>query len=334
MAPVAAKTSFKSYEAQARLLRAIVAAHPEIKWNYKDIRTLYGSDMTKDMLDHRFKAIRAHVDVVRDAVAQGVDCANIPADLPKGRKEIAKFFGESTADGIQFQFRGIKKDAEALKQTANSGGNPATALNLSGTGPSSAVSTPRKPTPSKPRASGGGRSTAKKTKPIKLQPLSDDDEEDENVDYNALEDTPSKSRNDRVMSGRITKASTPSRRSNTPSRAATIAAAANISQAAAVDLTTSDSEINTPENTTAFEPIEMKPAVVQQSFEQFIAQPVAQPAFDAYVAPSSLSQQSSNDFLFNNSLEDPLASFADTCSGSFDKGFTAGYMDNDGIGEI
>lgn len=42
--------------------------------------------MTKDMLDHRFKAIRAHVDVVRDAVAQGVDCANIPADLPKGRK--------------------------------------------------------------------------------------------------------------------------------------------------------------------------------------------------------------------------------------------------------
>jgi hypothetical protein len=29
------KTSFKSYEVQARLLRAIVAAHPEVKWNHK-----------------------------------------------------------------------------------------------------------------------------------------------------------------------------------------------------------------------------------------------------------------------------------------------------------
>lgn len=34
MAP-AAKANYKSYEAQARLVRAIVAAHPEVKWNYK-----------------------------------------------------------------------------------------------------------------------------------------------------------------------------------------------------------------------------------------------------------------------------------------------------------
>lgn len=34
MAP-ASKANYKSYEAQARLVRAIVAAHPEVKWNYK-----------------------------------------------------------------------------------------------------------------------------------------------------------------------------------------------------------------------------------------------------------------------------------------------------------
>lgn len=34
MAPQA-KANYKTYEAQARLVRAIVAAHPEVKWNYK-----------------------------------------------------------------------------------------------------------------------------------------------------------------------------------------------------------------------------------------------------------------------------------------------------------
>lgn len=29
------KANYKTYEAQARMVRAIVAAHPEVKWNYK-----------------------------------------------------------------------------------------------------------------------------------------------------------------------------------------------------------------------------------------------------------------------------------------------------------
>ncbi|KAL0943874.1 uncharacterized protein CTRU02_201761 [Colletotrichum truncatum] len=336
MAPVSSKTNFKTYDAQARLLRAIVAAHPEVRWNYKEIVKHFGSDMTEYALDHRFRAIKTHSKIVKDAVSQGVDCINIPGDLPKDKKDIAKFFGESTADGIQFQFRSIKKDADSLKQTANSGGNPATALNLSGGGPSSALSTPRKATPSKPRASGGGRSTAKKANPIKLQPLSDaDDDEDDDVDYNALEDTPSKSRvRDRVVDGRIAKNT--SRRSNTPSRAATIAAAASISQAAAVDLTTSDSEVNTPDNTTGYEPApaDAKPAFLQQQqqpqhqqqAEQHLAQPMVQPAASFY-APSSFSQESSADIFFGNASDDLLhPSFVDS--------FADGYLDNDGIGEI
>ena len=35
MAPTNSKANYKSYEAQARMVRAIVAAHPDTKWNYK-----------------------------------------------------------------------------------------------------------------------------------------------------------------------------------------------------------------------------------------------------------------------------------------------------------
>lgn len=36
MAPASnVKANYKTYEAQARMVRAIVAAHPEVKWNYK-----------------------------------------------------------------------------------------------------------------------------------------------------------------------------------------------------------------------------------------------------------------------------------------------------------
>ncbi|GJC93579.1 hypothetical protein ColKHC_02405 [Colletotrichum higginsianum] len=358
-----APANFKTYEAQARLLRAIVAAHPEVKWNYKDIKKFYGSDMTKDALNHRFRAIRNHIWTLQQAHEQGIDCKDIPVDLPKEKKgnvalllpsrfgvstlfivspyslpwlltflvpsspeytpntsyqvnnqvdkpdwEIAKFFGESTTDGIQFQFRGIKKDAESLKQTANSGGNPATALNLPASATSSAFSTPRKPrTPStKTRVSGGGRSTtAKKTKQVRPVAVSEeDDEEDEEIDYNEVEDTPSKSRvRDRILDGRVSKNThTPNpRRSVTPSRAATIAAAANIAQAAAVDLTTSDSDANTSDNAAGYDtpaPIDAKSVVMQQqtqllladptpAYEQPIAHPAVQPAIQPAIQPAT-----------------------------------------------
>lgn len=40
MAPANTKANYKSYEAQARMVRAIVAAHPDVKWNYKGSRRL------------------------------------------------------------------------------------------------------------------------------------------------------------------------------------------------------------------------------------------------------------------------------------------------------
>lgn len=44
MAPSNSKANYKTYEAQARLVRAIVAAHPDVKWNYK------GKHMTMTMI--------------------------------------------------------------------------------------------------------------------------------------------------------------------------------------------------------------------------------------------------------------------------------------------
>ncbi|EEY14015.1 predicted protein [Verticillium alfalfae VaMs.102] len=64
-------------------------------------------------------------------------------------------FGSSTADGIQFQFRAIKQDANTLKATVNSGGNPASVLSL---GPGSTASTPRGP-----RATAGSFTSAAST---------------------------------------------------------------------------------------------------------------------------------------------------------------------------
>ncbi|TDZ13162.1 hypothetical protein C8035_v000118 [Colletotrichum spinosum] len=332
MAPAAQKTNFKSYDAQARLLRAIVAAHPEVRWNYKEITKHFGSDMTESACEHRFRTIKTHSKVMRQAVAQGVDCFTIPGDLPKDEKDIAKFFGESTADGIQFQFRSIKKDAEALKTAANAGGNPATALNLSGgAGPSSAVSTPRKATPSRVRASGGGRSTKKARTPVKQQPASDEDDEGE-TDYNAVEDTPSKSRHDRVLNGRVSKAQNGIR--STPSRAATTAAAskiADIANTAAVDLTTSDSEPETEDSTTEAR-AQAKATAVRQSMDFLAAPPATQTAAGAYTAPSSFGQESISD-PFATSMDDAMTgSFAEQDYKSIFGNGNA-YMDNE-IGEI
>ncbi|CRK35590.1 hypothetical protein BN1708_001236, partial [Verticillium longisporum] len=303
MAP-SSKTNFKTYEAQARLVRAMIAAHPEVKWNYKVIVDLFGSDMTEFALEHRFRALKAHADVVRQAREQNVDCKDVPADLPKDKKadrsssrapEIARMFGSSTADGIQFQFRAIKQDANTLRATVNSGGNPASVLSL---GPGSTASTPRGPratagsftsaastptTASKRSASAISRSGASSTKRTKLggaaaartpttaaatgtgAAASSEGEDDEDdffgtAGHDALGiDTPKASLHDRLMaSGRkkpapvsatasvsATAASSPA-----PARPATIfnnpfAPAPRVA-VPSVDLTTSDSEANTP----------------------------------------------------------------------------------------
>ncbi|KJK84932.1 hypothetical protein H633G_11244, partial [Metarhizium anisopliae BRIP 53284] len=130
MAPTNSKANYKTYEAQARMVRAIVAAHPDVKWNYKEIAACYGSDMTEHALNHRFRRLRAQALIIREGRPQGFDMKHLSVEdnMPTAqdavdKTNIAKYFGQSTADGIQFQFRGIKKDADQLRQTHSSGGD-------------------------------------------------------------------------------------------------------------------------------------------------------------------------------------------------------------------
>ncbi|KAG8421806.1 hypothetical protein J3458_003649 [Metarhizium acridum] len=126
MAPTNSKANYKTYEAQARMVRAIVAAHPDVKWNYKDI---------------------------------------------------AKYFGQSTADGIQFQFRGIKKDADQLRQTHSSGGDVANCLSLP----------PGTSTPTKAARTPGSRKRPR-AEPKPSSPEPSDNEED----WSDRDESPSK----------------------------------------------------------------------------------------------------------------------------------------------
>ncbi|KAG5916727.1 hypothetical protein E4U42_007527 [Claviceps africana] len=153
MAPTSSKANYKTYEAQARMVRAMVAAHPEVKWNYKAIAACYGSDMSEHALNHRFRKIRAQSLIIKLGREVGFDMRHLCVDenkLPSTKeavdqKNIAKYFGQSTADGIQFQFRAYKKDAETLRAVHSAGGDVANCLPLS-----TLPATPSKPTPSRP----------------------------------------------------------------------------------------------------------------------------------------------------------------------------------------
>ncbi|KAF4336187.1 hypothetical protein FBEOM_9949 [Fusarium beomiforme] len=233
MAPANAKANYKTYEAQARMVRAIVAAHPDVKWNYKEIAACYGSDMTDHALNHRFRKVRATVSIIHEAREQGLDVKDLTTDenlLPNtqgaiDKNNIAKYFGQSTADGIQFQFRTIKKDAEALRHAANNGDDVATCLNL-GTA-SGLPNTPSKPTPSRQPGSRSAKGSKRKTSFTPMNPIkrsiSEDEDEDE-VNYDDIDHTPSK----KVK----TTGRTP--RGPIPSRSAARNAAATITEASAM----------------------------------------------------------------------------------------------------
>ncbi|KAM3526500.1 hypothetical protein NHJ13051_003439 [Beauveria bassiana] len=264
MAPSASKANYKTYEAQARLVRAIVAAHPSTKWNYKvidccsaEIAACYGSDMTEHALNHRFRHIRAQTEIIMEGRKLNLDVKNLTTDessLPKtvgavDKKNIAKYFGQSTGDGIQFQFRTIKKDADKMRATADGGGDPSTCLDLgtsSGSSftPTSTPKTSRSRNVTTPSTAGGGGSTAKRSRagPPVVKIESDDDDLDSESTHNwsEMESTPSK----RPRKSDATGASS-GQRTGTPSRLAAARASATIADSSA-QLQTSESETETP----------------------------------------------------------------------------------------
>ncbi|KAL2023946.1 hypothetical protein VTK56DRAFT_723 [Thermocarpiscus australiensis] len=103
-------------------------------------------------------------------------------------KEIHKFFGESTPDGLEFQFRGIKRSAEVLREAAASGNSPVAAF-AEHVGKGSAAKASTTPKPATPTSSRRNRATparsggsAKRRKVIKAEFTDDEDSPDENYD--------------------------------------------------------------------------------------------------------------------------------------------------------
>ncbi|KAK0728150.1 hypothetical protein B0T26DRAFT_672731 [Lasiosphaeria miniovina] len=191
--------NFKTYESQARLVAAIVAAHPELRLNYKAIAAHYGKSQTVSAMEHRFRPVRHQAEAIRQMVEQKIDPESVNIlDMPKN--DIAKFFGESTPDGIQFHFRSVKVNADKLKSAVETGGDPVASfgqVNLPTTpgsrkrarAPAAAPKSNivKKMTP----GSVSRRNTPKKN----YREPTDKDEDSESFDYEGLdEDTPTKKR--------------------------------------------------------------------------------------------------------------------------------------------
>ncbi|MBE3041054.1 hypothetical protein IMZ48_00390 [Candidatus Bathyarchaeota archaeon] len=197
--------------------------------------------------------------------------------------DICKYFGESTTDGIQFQFRSIKKDAQSLRGAVDNGEDPTAALSFTAGTPSSKRS-PAKSTPGTGRSTATVKSTGgrKRKAPVKLE-ASEDDAASEEVDYKTRDPTP-----------------TPAPR---PAKRAKATAAKNY----AVDLTSeSEDSAATPVGTSmtsSFLMDDSKPAVTQsQSQSQPQTQAQAQSFYENSYAPSF----GMNDSMMN---QDPLESF-------------------------
>ncbi|KAM7198109.1 hypothetical protein V8F20_006354 [Naviculisporaceae sp. PSN 640] len=204
-------TNFKTYEAMSRLIAALLAAHPELKPNYREIAKCYGGTQTASALEHRFRPLRAAAQALRIMVDKGQDPAEIEDVMAKNAVDIATHFGGSTPDGLQFQFRQIKANAEALKNAVKNGEDPIEAFTNSNGAPKNASNaTPgnRKrgrpaADPTTPKSKGGGSgavATPSRTKSIRkttkaVQYKEEDEEEDDEqspVDYSELDLSPIK----------------------------------------------------------------------------------------------------------------------------------------------
>ncbi|KAK3945180.1 hypothetical protein QBC46DRAFT_403906 [Diplogelasinospora grovesii] len=201
--------NFKTYEAQARLVAAIVAAHPELRLNYKAIAQHYGKSQTVSAIEHRFRPVKQQAEILRGAVQQGIDPEAINV-VEMSKEELAKYFGESTPDGLQFHFRGVKTSAETLKNAVANGQDPVASFSETkagggggGGGGSGSVppSTPSgRKRAAKPKTTdaltpgAAGKSTGKRKAAAQKVAASYVDESDDSppVDYDALDESPTK----------------------------------------------------------------------------------------------------------------------------------------------
>ncbi|RYP62877.1 hypothetical protein DL769_007136 [Monosporascus sp. CRB-8-3] len=169
--PPPAKTNFKTYEAQTRLLAAVIATNKGIKLDFKapplfPSRRRYFRAMGILVLfisiDHRLRPIKQLAKMQVQCVNQKED----PGQLPVEKGEIHKLYGESTPAGLEWQFRDIKRIGKAQQDAVRNGESPAGVLGSSSRGgastpgsrasKSSAAATPSTATPGSRASKGAG----------------------------------------------------------------------------------------------------------------------------------------------------------------------------------
>ncbi|KUI60057.1 hypothetical protein VP1G_07274 [Cytospora mali] len=162
--------NFRTEEGMRRLLTAVIAAH-DVKLNYKAISKHYGSDWTESGIEHFFRPLKKNATSIRKMVDRDEDAANFNHNA--------------------WQFRQIKRDAEAMKQGKGASDTTPTAT------PAATPKSSRKR--SAVSAPSTGKSTAKKARGNAAKStdnhvinLDDDDSE-----YSPVQ-TPTKSRKVKV----------------------------------------------------------------------------------------------------------------------------------------
>ncbi|KAF7525887.1 hypothetical protein G7054_g10941 [Neopestalotiopsis clavispora] len=195
-------TNFRSYEAQARLLAAVIAtAKPRL--DYKEIARYMGSDATAAAIDHRLRPIKQLAKLQETCVKQGKD----PMNLPVEKAEIQKLFGESTPAGLEFHFREVKAIGKAQLDAVNNGGDPTqVTVGTAAKGGKQAKAKTQRSAPSTPATGrkrqapingaattgGRGRKQVKREASLDDDLRSDIDSPEENFDDLDIQQTPTK----------------------------------------------------------------------------------------------------------------------------------------------
>ncbi|KAI1876365.1 hypothetical protein JX265_003891 [Neoarthrinium moseri] len=189
-------TNFRTYEAQARLLAAVVAS-TGCRLDFKAIADHIGSQATPSSVDHRLRPIKQLAKLQAQWLKGGKD----PSDLPTDAKEIQKLFGESTPGSLDFHFREVKATGKAQQEAVKKGLDPskvtigtahrydreAKAQKRRGSAPTTPAARRIKDVGSAKRAPAttGGRASKK----ARLVELDDDDEDSPDVDYDHMDVT-------------------------------------------------------------------------------------------------------------------------------------------------
>ncbi|KAK4157626.1 hypothetical protein C8A00DRAFT_11547 [Chaetomidium leptoderma] len=221
-------TNFKTYEAQSRLLSALVASLGNHRLDFKKIAKNHGGSATESSMEHRFRVIKAQADFITALVEAGLDPASYETWMIRNKdgkpsrlqaRRLARpaaasitaavvvaiaLFGASTPDGLNFQFRSVKKGADALTHAVENGQDPVNAFGALMKGGSSVPATPSHRTPgstkrARPTKTPTSSATpaSKRLKATKLEPeleFDEDDEDSPEADYSELDSTPTKTK--------------------------------------------------------------------------------------------------------------------------------------------